>query len=54
METFSVVLTTLNDLSNETFLAVLLHGTILFSILYNISFGIFLEFRFFALLEVKG
>ena len=39
--------------SNETSSAVLLHGTISFSIFYKMQFGIFLEF-FLALLEVKG
>ena len=32
------------DHSNETSLAVLLHGTICFSIFYKMKFGIFLEF----------
>ena len=51
METFSVVLTFESvdeilwcDHSNETFSAVLLHGTIGFSIFEKIKFGIFLEF----------
>ena len=33
--------------------SVLLHGTICFSIFSKLKFGIFLEFLFFALLEVK-
>ena len=51
METCSVVLTfgsvdeiLWRDHLNETSLAVLLHGTICFSILYKTSFRIFLEF----------
>ena len=32
------------DRSNETSSAVLLHGTICFSIFYKMKFGIFLEF----------
>ena len=51
METCSVVLTfefveeiLWCDHSNETSLAVLLHGTICFSIFYNMTFGIFLKF----------
>ena len=32
------------DHLNETFLAVVFHGTICFSIFYKIKFGIFLEF----------
>ena len=51
METCSVVLTFESvdeilwcDHSNETSLAVLLHGTICFSIFYKMKFGIFLEF----------
>ena len=61
METCSVVLTFESvdkilwcDHSNETSSAVLLHGTICFSVLYEIKFGIFLEFWFLALLGVKG
>ena len=52
METCSVVLTFESvdeilwcDHSNETSLAVLLHGTICFSIFYKMKFGIFLECR---------
>ena len=51
METYSVVLTFESvdeilwcDHSNETSLAVLLHGSICFLIFYKIKFGIFLEF----------
>ena len=51
METFSVVLTFESveeilwcDYSNEISSAVLLHGTICFSIFYKMKFGIFLEF----------
>ena len=51
IETCSAVLTfgSVNEIlwcdhSNETSLAVLLHGTICFSKLYQIKFGIFLEF----------
>ena len=51
METCSVVLTLESvdeilscDHSKETSSAVLLHGTICFSIFYKIKFGIFLEF----------
>ena len=40
------------DHSNETSSAVLLHGTICFSILDKKKFGIFLEFLFLALLRV--
>ena len=40
------------DHSNETSLEVLLHGTICYSTFYKIKFGIFLEFRFLALLEI--
>ena len=40
------------DHSNETSSAVLLHGTICFSIFYKMKFGIFIEFGFLALLEV--
>ena len=42
------------DHSNETSSAVLLHGTICFSIFYKMKFGILLEFLYLALLEVKG
>ena len=42
------------DHSNETSSAVLLHGTVYFSIFYNMNFGIFLEFLFWTLLGVKG
>ena len=45
------------DYSNETSSAVLLHGTICFSIFYKTKFGIFLEIFFYiflALLGVKG
>ena len=51
METCSVVLTfesvdeiLLCDHSNETSSAVLLHGTISFSIFHKMKFGIFLRF----------
>ena len=40
------------DHSNETSLAVLLHGTICFSIFYKTKFGIFLEYLFLALMGV--
>ena len=60
METCSVALTfeTVDEIlscdhSNETSSAVLLHGTICFSIFYKMKFGIFLEFRSLALLGVK-
>ena len=60
METCSVVLTFESvdeilwcDHSNETFSAVLLHGTICFLMFYRMKFGVFLEFRFLALLGVK-
>ena len=60
METCSVVLTSESvdeilwcDHSNETSSAVLLHGTICFSIFYKIKFGIFYEFLCLALLGVK-
>ena len=56
METCAVVLTFESvdeilwcDHSNETSLAVLLHGTICFPIFYKMKFGIFLEFW-----ELKG
>ena len=42
------------DHSNESSSAVLLHGTICFSILHKIKFGSFLKFWYFALLEVQG
>ena len=42
------------DHSNETFLVVLLFGTICSLIFYKMKFGIFLEFFFLALLGVKG
>ena len=61
MKTCSVVLTfesvdeiLLCDYSHETFLAVLLHGTICFSILYKMNFTIFYEFRCLALFRVGG
>ena len=61
METCSVTLTFESvdeilwcDHSNETFLAVRLHGTIGFSIFYKMKFGIFLEFCLLALLGVTG
>ena len=61
METCSVVLTFESvdeilwcDHSNETLKAVLLHGTICFSIFYKIDFGILFEFCFLVLLGVKG
>ena len=60
METCSVVLTFESvdeilwcDHSIKTSSAVLLHGTICFSVFYKMKFGIFLEF-FLALLGVKG
>ena len=40
--------------SNETSLAVLLNGTICFSIFYKLEFRIFLEFWCLVLLGVKG
>ena len=61
METCSVVLTFESvdeflwcDHSNETSSAVLLHGTISFSIFYKMKFGIFLEFCSLALWGVGG
>ena len=61
METCSVVLTFESvdwiiwcDHSNENSSAVLLHGTVCFSIFYKMTFGIFLEFWYLALLGVKG
>ena len=42
------------DHSNAISLAVLLHGTICFSISYKMKFGISHEFLFLALLGVKG
>ena len=60
METCSVVLTFRSvdeilwcDHLNETSLAVLLHGTICFSLSYKMKFGIFLELWLLALLGVK-
>ena len=60
METCSVVLTfpSVNkilwcDYSNETSLALLLYGTICFSIFYKTKFGIFLEICFLAPLIVS-
>ena len=57
MQTCSVVLTFESvdeilwcDHSNETSSAVLLHGTICFSIFYKMKFGIFLEFSIFCTL----
>ena len=57
MATCNVVLTfesvdeiLLCDHSNETSSAVLLHGTICFSIFYKIKFGIFLEILIFGTL----
>ena len=57
METCSVVLTFESvdkilwcDHSNETFSAVLLHGTICFAIFYEVKFGIFVEFCFLVCL----
>ena len=41
------------DHSNETSLAVLLHGAICFSIFYKMKFEIFLEFWYLALLGAK-
>ena len=41
------------DHSNKTSSAVFLHGTICFSIIYKIKFGIFLEFCCLVLLGVK-
>ena len=61
METCSAVLTFESvdetlwcDYSNETSSAVLLHGTICFSLFYKMKFGIFLKFSYLALLGVKG
>ena len=42
------------DHSNETSLAVLLHGTICFSIFHKMKFGIFLEFGYLVLLGAHG
>ena len=42
------------DHSNETSSAVLLHGTICFSIFYKMKFEIFLEFRFLHSWALKG
>ena len=60
METCSVVLTfqivdeiLWCDHSNQTSPAVLFHRTISFSIFYKMKFGIFSEFWFLALLEIK-
>ena len=60
METCSVVLTFESadkilrcDHSNETSLAVLLHGTICFSMFYKIKFEFFLEFLFLSLVRVR-
>ena len=41
------------DHSNKISLAVLLHGTIIFSIFYKLKFGIYLKFWCLALLRVK-
>ena len=61
METCSVVLTFESveeilwcDHSNEISLAVLLHGTICFSIFYKIKFVFFLNFDFRHLQALKG
>ena len=61
METCSAVLTFESvdeilrfDYSNETYSAVVLHGTICFSTLYKMLFDIFGEFWCSALLGVKG
>ena len=61
METCSVVLTFESvdeilwcDHSNQTSSAVLLHGTICFSIFYKMKSLIFLEFLFLPLLGVIG
>ena len=60
METCSVVLTFESvdeilwcDHLNETSLAVLLHGTICFLILYKTKFGLFLEFFIWDSLKLK-
>ena len=60
METCSVVLTFESmdeilwcDHPNENSLAVLLHGTIGFSIFFKMKFGIFLEFFYLTILVVK-
>ena len=61
METCSVVLSFefVNEIlwcdhSNETSLAVLLHGTICFSIFYETKFRILLEFDFWFSWRLKG
>ena len=61
METCSVVLTFMSvdkiprcDNSNETSSAVLLHGTICFSLFYKMESGNFREFWCLALLGIKG
>ena len=61
METCSVVLTFESvdeipwcDHSNETSSAVLLHGTICFSIFYKMKFGIFLNFILRHFWALKG
>ena len=42
------------DHSNETSLAVLLHGAICFSIFYKMKFDICLEFYYLALVGIRG
>ena len=61
METCNAVLTfesvdkiLWRDHSNETSLAILLHGTICFSILYKMKFGILSELLSLALLGILG
>ena len=61
METNGVVLTLKStdeilwcNNSNETSSAVLLHGTICFSIFYTMKFGVFLEFFSLAHSGAKG
>ena len=62
METCSAVLTFESvdeilwcDHSNKTSLAILLHGTICFSIFYKIKFGfLFFSFHFWNSWELKG
>ena len=60
LETYSVVLTfePVDEIlwcdTNETSSAVLLHGTISFSIFYKMKFGIFIEFCSLELMGVTG
>ena len=61
MKTCSVVVTfesvdkfLWRDHSNNTSSTVLFHGAICFLTFYEMKFGIFLEFSFQVLLEIKG